>query len=122
MAALLTAGALAGPALARQGTGLYAPFPAPPAGARAERFVGELGVAARKGALKRGVAVRPAAAAAAGSTGAAAHRAGVGQGLPDIGAVIVLTVVMAVVVALSLWPRLQAQGRAQILAVRGARH
>ena len=87
---------------------MYAPFPAPPAGARAERFVGQLGVVAPKGALKRGVPVAAASAAPPGATGAAAHRAGVGQGLPDIGAVIVLTAVIAIVVGLSLWPRLQA--------------
>ena len=54
MAVLLTAGALAGPALARQGTGLYAPFPSPPDGAQAQGFVGQLGVRATPHRLDRG--------------------------------------------------------------------
>jgi hypothetical protein len=53
-AILLAAGTFAGPALARQGTGLYAPFPSPPAGDRAARFVGVLGVRASRTAMREG--------------------------------------------------------------------
>jgi hypothetical protein len=76
MAVLLTAGALADPALARQGPGLYAPFPSPPAGARAQRFVGELGVTVKPADLRRGHSLAAAFRAQGAARAAATARTG----------------------------------------------
>jgi hypothetical protein len=57
IAILLATGALASTAQAEQGTGLYAPFPSPAPGQRAQRFVGELGVVVKTRRLARGHAL-----------------------------------------------------------------
>jgi hypothetical protein len=98
LAVLATAGALAGPAHAEQGTGLYAPFPSPSGGARAERFVGQLGVKATRAELTRGEHVgrssRP-------SSAAASRRAGIDVRAPD-GLLLGLLSAGALVVALTV--------------------
>jgi hypothetical protein len=76
IAVLLAAGTLATSAQAGQGTGLYAPFPSPPPGARAQHFVGELGALTAQRQLLRGVWVGSALARPAGmAAGAATARA-----------------------------------------------
>jgi hypothetical protein len=77
IAVLLAAGTLATSAQAEQGTGLYAPFPSPPPGARAQRFVGELGAATAERQLLRGKwvgsALAPPSRTAAGAATARAR-------------------------------------------------
>lgn len=98
VAVLLTAGAVAGPAQAEQGTGLYAPFPSPSAGPRAQRFVGELGLTIKVAQLDRG---RDVARDVATRSAAASARAGRGIDPPS-GAQIVLIAVAALVAVLAV--------------------
>jgi hypothetical protein len=103
VAALLAAGALAGPARAAQGTGLYEPFPSPTGGARAERYVADFGVRLEPAQLRVGVQVHDGLPRSGG--GAASARAGVGaDGRADdllLGAAFVLILVgLAVLVPL----------------------
>lgn len=79
VAALLAAGALTAPAQARQGTGLYAPFPSPTGGERAERFVADFGVRASTRQVQAGTSIPGAGLAVTGVSGAAAGRAGTRQ-------------------------------------------
>jgi len=98
LAVLVTAATLAGPAQAEQGTGLYAPFPSPQGGARAERFVGQLGVNAKTAQLERGVDLDRHPAPAVRAAGV---RAGVGVPAPR-GALIGVLALAAVAATLAV--------------------
>lgn len=89
---LLSAAALgAAPAHARNGVGLYAPFPSAPAGGRAGAFAGELGVAANPEQLARGAlvdAARRVTVVAPVNAGVASERSGLTADGPDLGGLV----------------------------------
>lgn len=102
----------AGPARAENGTGLYAPFPSPSGGPRAERFVGELGVKVSARQLRRGtlVPVEPGTGMFWVGAGPATQRAGSAGGHGTAGLLIGLALAAALGAAIL---RLAARRRAR---------
>ena len=73
----------AAPAAARDGTGLYEPFPSPSGNDIARRYLGDFGVKVNAQQLERGIAVGPHGLQPR-AAGPAARRAGVGVDTPGI--------------------------------------
>jgi hypothetical protein len=101
VATVAVAWAIAAPAQAAQGTGLYEPFPSPTGGVRAQRYVGDFGVRVAPGELRAGVTLPGSEEPLVPADRSPGHRAGiVGQGASPglwVGALLALVVIVAVV-------------------------